>query len=478
VARRGFGPQFSEPEREWSREPRECPCVRLLRGQAHPENEPATPAESPLFCDHSSLELARRGARPPDCTRAACAYAGCESLAHAPIRHRNLLLGDLYLADEQAGKFPAETRAFVEAAVPLIGEAIHRFEVEQSLHESESRFRSMFERHQAIMLLVEPASGALVDANLAAAAFYGYSQEDLRRMKLQDLSRLPLPALPDQLLRLPAENDEPFVLLQQLANGRTRIVEVHSSPIKVGGRELFFSILHDITERRELEKQVLDVSEQERQRVGRDLHDSLGGELTGAALMGEALAQKLAARGLAEAELAQEVVRSINTSIGHTRVIARGLCPVELSVSGLVASLSAFVAETQRRSGVTCRFVADKNVDIPDLFRATHLFRIAQEAVSNALRHGQPRHITVRMAADGGCVTLEIQDDGKGLPPSPTATNGLGLRTMKYRGDLMGARLTVKPGERGGTVVACRLPLGAGLARRGTRPATTTLTVG
>ena len=208
-----------------------------------------------------------------------------------------------------------------------------------------------------------------------------------------------------------------------------------------------------------LEKQVLDIMEGERQRVGRDLHDSLGGKLTGVALMGKALAQRLAVQTPADAELAEEIVGCLNESIAQTRSIARGLCPVDLSVTGLTSALAELAAETQRHSGVSCRFHADGDLQVRDSFAASHLFRIAQEAVANAIRHGRPRHIAIRLGETDEQLGLEISDDGAGLPANAETTAGLGLRTMMYRSDLIGAALSIKAGEAGGTTVTCLLPL-------------------
>jgi PAS domain S-box-containing protein len=363
------------------------------------------------------------------------------------------------MTDQQAGKFTVETIEFIESVSPLLGEALHRFKVEESLHESERRFRLMFENNHAVMLLVEPGSGAMVDANPAAAAFYGYPRERLRAMSLRDLA-MGLPgAASNSHRRRDKETQDCFETSTRLSDGTRRTVEVHSSPILVQARRLLFAIIHDITERKLLEKQVVEISEQERQRVGQDLHDSLGGKLAGAALMSKALSQTLAARSLPEASLAEEIVQCINESIAQARSIAHGLCPVELRGSGFVSGLQELAAETERRFGVVCRVHAEKGIRIDDLFVASHLFRIVQEALNNAIRHGQARHLAVRLTRIADQVCLEIRDDGAGLPPNVKETKGMGLRTMKYRAGMIGAQWAVKPGEGGGTAVLCRLPL-------------------
>ncbi len=385
--------------------------------------------------------------------------AGYDSLAHAPIRYHGRLLGTIHLADPRADRFPPDTIAFIESVAPLIGEALHRFQVEESLAESEQRFRSMFERHAAAMLLVEPETGAIEDANPAAAAFYGYARERLQGMKIEELNTLPPRVVAAERERALRGEQSSFVFPHRLASGEIRTVEVHSSPVQVKGRPLLFSIIHDVTERKLLEKQILDIGETERQRIGRDLHDSLGGMLTGAALLSKALAHRLAGKATAEASVAEEVVRCINDSIGQARAISRGLFPVELSAGGLVAALREFAAETTKRSGIACRLHADKRLLIRDASVALHLFRIVQEAVNNAIRHGEARHITIHLVRTGGQILLEIRDDGKGLPAREPAGKGLGLRTMKYRAGIIGAQFAVESANGHGTVVSCLLPL-------------------
>jgi signal transduction histidine kinase len=218
-------------------------------------------------------------------------------------------------------------------------------------------------------------------------------------------------------------------------------------------------------DQRFLEKQVLNIMETERQRVGRDLHDSLGGKLTGVALMGKALAQRLANPAPADAELAEEIDGCINECIAQTRSIARGLCPVDLSFAGLVSALRELASETQRHSGVACRLEAEADLPVADPFATSHLFRIAQEAVGNAIRHGRPRQIAISLGPRNEQLCLEIRDDGAGLSETAQGSPGLGLRTMVYRADLIGGALTVKADEPRGTKVTCLLPLAGSTAR-------------
>ncbi len=455
----GYSHAFLKLENCLSLETGDCPCMRIFQGRSRESDAQFTSQKGSFFCNQASRFSEQFCADAAKRPQVACLQAGYDSLAHAPIRHHGRLLGTIHLADAREDRFPPDIIAFVESVAPLIGEALHRFQVEESLAESEQRFRSMFERHAAAMLLVQPATGAIEDANPAAAAFYGYARERLQAMKIEELNTLPpraVAALRERALR---GEQSYFVFPHRQANGEIRTVEVYSSPVQVKGRPLLFSIIHDITERKLLEKQILDVGEAERQRIGRDLHDSLGGMLTGAALLSKALAHGLAATATAEASVAEEVVRCINDAIGQARAISRGLFPVELSAGGLGSALREFATETTKRAGIACRLRADKGVVIRDASVALHLFRIVQEAVNNAIRHGAARNITIRLVRTGGEIRLEIRDDGKGLPARQAAGRGPGLRTMKYRAGVIGAQFAVESANGHGTVVSCLLPL-------------------
>ena len=462
----GYSRAFLKLENCLSLEAADCPCTRILHGRTLESDAQFTSRKSSFFCNRASEAAAQFCADPAKRNQLACLQVGYNSLAHAPILYHGQLFGAIHLADPRPDRFPPETISFLETVAPLIGEALHRFQVEESLTESEQRFRSMFEYHDATMLLVDPQAGTIEDANPAAAGFYGYPRERLRKMRIEGLCAVPPQTAQSLRQRARQGSRGQATFTHRLASGEVRTVEVHSSPVELKGRRLLFLIIHDVTERKLLEKRILDVSETERQRIGQELHDSLGGMLTGAALLSKALAHRLEARGGAEAAVSEEVTRAINDAIGQTRAIARGLFPGELSAMGLVAGLKEFAAETTKRSGIPCQMRADKAVIIRDKSVGAHLFRIVQEAVNNAIRHGRPRHITIRLARFKAGVLLEVRNDGKALPARPPTGDGLGLRTMKYRADVIGARFAVRSSGGRGTVVSCLLPAGSSLAAR------------
>jgi PAS domain S-box-containing protein len=456
AAQVGFNPEFVLQENQLRLAADPCACLRVLQGRPRREDAPWMNVRGSFFCNQMDQ-------RQPACASAGpgapspCAQARYTSMAHVPIRYRDQVIGAVQLGDRRLDKFNAGTVEFIEAVSPLIGEALHRFKVEGQLRESEQHFRSMFERHEAIMLLVAPDSGAIVGANPAAERFYGYARAQLCAMKFQDLEAPPPGAAAGRRPGM-REPRNFFVVPHQVASGETRTVEVHSSPITESGRRLLFLIIHDITERKRLEKQILDISDQERKRVGQDLHDSLGGNLTGLALLSKALAQVLREQQVPQAEIAEEVVAGINHAVVQTRSIARGLCPVELGAFGLASGLQELAGTIEKLFQISCQFQATGEIRVFDELTATHLFRIAQEAVTNAARHGQARQVRIRLAQRKQALLLQVRDDGLGLPQDLAHNAGMGLRTMRYRAEVIGAHLTLKSEPGKGTLVACLVP--------------------
>ncbi len=213
----------------------------------------------------------------------------------------------------------------------------------------------------------------------------------------------------------------------------------------------------DVAHRERMEREVLEISEREQRRIGQDLHDGVCQHLTGIALLCRSLQQKLSARAAPEASEAVRITGLINEGIEQTRRVTHGLYPVANEPSGLMVALQELVNGVHLSDELACRFECPEPVLIPDQMAATHLYRIAQEAVQNAIRHAHPAAITIRLESDEPTVTLTVTDDGCGLP-ARLPKKGLGLEIMNYRAHTLGATLVVRHGTEGGTVVCCVLP--------------------
>ena len=219
------------------------------------------------------------------------------------------------------------------------------------------------------------------------------------------------------------------------------------------------ALTEEIAERARLETEILEISEREQRRIGHDLHDGLGQHLTGTALAGQVLGDRLEARGLStEAAETGRVVELIEEAIALTRSLAHGLSPVSVEVEGLTAALMELAASTKAQFYLPCEFHCDQAAHIDNPATATHLYRITQEAISNAIRHGRADRvdITLNQENEGTQTVLTIRDNGIGLSLQGTMRReGQGLRIMAHRARMIHATLEVQPGEKEGTIVRC-----------------------
>jgi signal transduction histidine kinase len=215
----------------------------------------------------------------------------------------------------------------------------------------------------------------------------------------------------------------------------------------------------DITERKRLEKAILEISAEEQRRIGRDLHDGLGQLLTGIAFMSKAQEQKLREKGLAEAADAARIVRLVNEAINKTRELAHGLLPVVSDAQGLTSALKRWAAEVEDLFRISCRLQMNQPVLIHDSNMSTHLYRIAQEAVNNAIKHGQAQNITISLSASNGQGTLRIENDGGPIPEPLPDGSGMGMQIMHYRARMIGGSLKVGRGKTRGIAISCLFPL-------------------
>lgn len=196
----------------------------------------------------------------------------------------------------------------------------------------------------------------------------------------------------------------------------------------------------------------------EQERLGRQLHDTLGPQITAISMLAASLHERLQTERSDETVLAAKLLDRIEMAKVEVRTLASGLMPVEVDAEGLMSALDGLAEETESTHGVACRLECERTVEVHDNFTATRLFRIAKEAVHNAVKHADPGEIVIRLHDDGRELVLQITDDGIGL--SDEVAEGNGIRIMRYRCQIIGATLDIGPGDTGGVVVTCTIQHG------------------
>lgn len=213
-----------------------------------------------------------------------------------------------------------------------------------------------------------------------------------------------------------------------------------------------------LEERQQLEKDIVAVSEYEQQRIGRDLHDGLCQQLAAIGCAARALTEDLQSKGLEHATDASAIEDSLRQAVVEARDMARGIFPVHVDRSGLSTALRDLAQTTARLTNIDIQLIDNEEVQLSSPEISMHLYRIAQEAVANAVRHASPHHIWIKIERKGGKLHLTVEDDGRGIDVRLlNKSDGMGLRTMRYRAQSIGASLEIEPRPKGGNRVYCCL---------------------
>jgi two-component system CheB/CheR fusion protein len=328
-----------------------------------------------------------------------------------------------------------------------------RKQAQQELQERQTHLRALLDAVPDLMFRIQ-SDGVILD-------YHAHDPSLLYRPAGELIGARYTELLPPEAVRNIGE-----ALKKAVATGRLQRAE-YSLPVPAGMRDFearfmrsgaqeAIVIVRDITERRRLDRQLLEVGEHERRRIGQDLHDGVCQQLVGIGFMVRLLEQQLQAAQSPAAAAVHGIAGHLHDAIRDAREVSHGLHPVRLDEEGLALALRELAAQVSRTGEVSCEFEYPEPVPVADNNAATHLYRIAQEAVNNALKHGKPRHITIALTGENETTELRIEDDGVGFgaAPDPTA-KGIGLQVMEYRARLIGGILNLGPRPKGGTVVTC-----------------------
>lgn len=325
--------------------------------------------------------------------------------------------------------------------------------------------------------------GMIQTINRSAERLFGYARAEVIGQNVSMLMPSPYREEHDGYIRRYLKTGERRILdsvrelVARRKDGSTFPVEV--SITEVDHLQVFTGIVHDISERKQLQAHILQIAEDEQRRIGQELHDGIGQELTGLALFAGTLVELLNAipqesteetvRQLNNSQfirlrtLAERISSQLNATNVHVRQLAHGVMPVQIEPRGLQAALAELAASIDTHPAVGCRFESNPNVNVADNATATHLYRIAQEATSNSLRHSQATEINIMLGCDCDHVVLEVKDNGVGIHASENEDRadcgaGMGLRTMQYRCGVIGGTFHIEAGPSDGTSIRCLVP--------------------
>lgn len=333
--------------------------------------------------------------------------------------------------------------------------------VRHALERRERELDDLFEE-ASVGLLLTTRDGRILRLNAALLGILERKMEDCvgRRLSRFHVDRAALGDFLQRLTRRETLRNCHTALRSR--GGRSKEVVIDASAFWEEGEVAQIRwFIRDITRRKQLEREVLAISERERQAFSRELHDSLGQQLSGIAYLSNVLRDRLREQGSVEASVVGRISRLLRQAISETRRLSRGLSPVRPETDGLANALRDLAAHTRRVFGVACRFVCRKPVKTTNEEAANHLYRIAQEAVNNALRHGKGRRLALELTEQRGRIILRVTDNGKGIGPLSPNRKGMGLRVMQYRAGLLQGSCSVRRRTTGGTEVRCVAPVGS-----------------
>jgi PAS domain S-box-containing protein len=347
-----------------------------------------------------------------------------------------------------------------QLVLSIVRDITERKKAEQDLLASEQRLRAILDTATDAIVTID-YRGIIQSANAATAKMFGYAHGELIGQTVNQLMPSPHRESHDGYIARYLQTAEKKII------GTTREIDAQRkdgsifptelSVSEIEHLKLFTGIHRDLTERKQLERDVVEAASLEQRRIGQDLHDSVAQELTALSLLMNDLSESVQESSPVARKLTHRIAQGLERSQRELRIVLRGLLPVAVDSSGLMAALSDLADRIDLQQKVACRFDCPEPVSVADNLTATQIFLIAQEAVQNAVRHAKSQQIRITLNQKDGGVFLAVEDDGVGMPASSLESSGLGMRIMRNRAAIIGANLTIQPAQPTGTLVTCVL---------------------
>ncbi len=324
-------------------------------------------------------------------------------------------------------------------------------------HENEARLRAIIQTVVDGIITIDE-HGVVESVNPALERIFGYTARNLLGHSVNRLMPAPFSQQHDGFIKRYRQTGEARVVgigretVGQRKDGSIFPVDLAVSEWWLGDRRMFTAVVRDITERKRAEQAIASVTEEERRRFGRELHDGLGQQFTGVALLAKALQGRLEKSGHPASTDAADIAALASRTLTDLKRQAHGLYPVELERNGLTAALEELALHQRELFQVRCELKVQGPIAELEKTVALHLYRIAQEATHNSIQHGQARLISIRLAQRNSIMSLAIEDDGAGLPAQPRE-GGMGFVIMRHRASAIGGSLEIGAGAGGGTLV-------------------------
>ncbi len=379
------------------------------------------------------------------------------------IGERTMLLNAHHVVQGEGAKEQLILLAIEDVTIRKRAERLKQ-EMEERLRrlkqETEERLRTMVDTAVDAIVTIDDR-GSITSINAATERMFGYPASELIGQNVKVLMPSPYRDEHDGYLARYLRMGEPHIIgIGREVHGRRKDGSVFPVDLAVNqfedrGQRMFTGVLRDLSARKALEREVLEVATLEQQRIGQELHDTSAQELTALGLLADSLVASLEEESSGQARIAGKMADGLKRVLGQVRAFSRGLIRVNVDAEGLMAALAELAAQTSELHGVHCTFACREAVQLADNHTATQLYCIAREAITNALKHAQARNITISLESADRSLVLRVVDDGIGFSEPPVDTRGMGLKTMRYRAGLIDAHLSIAPGERGGTAVTC-----------------------